>query len=628
MKLLKRIKKGLAMTLALTMLMGIQVTTMATDYDNHWAKSVIAEWSNYGVVEGYGEDNFKPNASMTRAEFATVLARVFGLKDAAKTNFTDVAQGAWYSEAIGKVVAAGMMQGSGTTFNPQAPITRQEAAVALVNAYNLSGEGTIDANFSDESQIAAWATQAVETLASYGYINGRTDGKFDPKGNITRAEVVKMLDGLTTGFINAAGTYTTDQNGNVVINTPGVVLKDMTITGNLYLAQGIGTGDVTLDGVTVEGQIFVAGGSTVTFNKATVKKPIQVTTEKEVKLVAKTNKVAAVVAENAHVTLTGVFSEIVMPGNAELKLVGATVDKVTALPTGETDAKAKLAVDSTSTVKEVVLESVTQITGAGKIETLVVKSNGSSSSIKPGKVVNDGKFEVTLPSSTGGGGGGGGGTPTTPEEAKYIQVESMTLNGTHDVKGITVGDKEITVDLDTVLASLPDSITEGSVKFKNLAQGETVTVRATFSNPKNTNKDIVLEKTVKVGANGTITYNIEDKKEVIKANLEQLIAKINNYQDTNAYKHLQTVCEALGLELNSDYLQDGNIDTATLKAKINQAREIYNNPTSQELADAIDYLTKVCAENGITLTGDSITGKVTVETAKFGAQEYTVTLNF
>ena len=132
-------KKHAALVLAVAMVLGMQVTTMASDYSEHWAKDVITEWTNYGVTAGYEDGTFKPNNSMTRAEFATVLTNVFGLtsKDAAQT-FTDVKEGAWYQEAVTLASSAGIMNGAGGKFNPNTKITRQEAAVALVNASTCS----------------------------------------------------------------------------------------------------------------------------------------------------------------------------------------------------------------------------------------------------------------------------------------------------------------------------------------------------------------------------------------------------------------------------------------------------------------------------------------------------------
>lgn len=76
----------------------------------------------------------------------------------------------------------------------------------------------------------------------------------------TRAKALMSMDNLTGELINNVGTYTDDFSKNLIVNTKDVVLKDLTIKGNLYLAEGIGDGNVTLDNVKVQGQTFVQGG--------------------------------------------------------------------------------------------------------------------------------------------------------------------------------------------------------------------------------------------------------------------------------------------------------------------------------------------------------------------------------
>lgn len=261
MKLLNRMKKQVAVATIATLALSVPVATMANDYSSHWAKDVITEWNGYGVVKGYEDGSFKPNNNMTRAEFAVILSNVFGLETADKTvTFSDVKADAWYHAAISKVAATGMMQGADGKFNPSATITRQEAAVALVNAYHLAEKGTKTVKFTDAAEISAWAKEAVELMASHGYITGREDGKFDPKANITRAEVIKMIDNMTAVYINKPGTYTVEAKGNVIIACKGVILKDMNITGNVYLAQGVKVSDVTFTNVKVTGSIFNVKG--------------------------------------------------------------------------------------------------------------------------------------------------------------------------------------------------------------------------------------------------------------------------------------------------------------------------------------------------------------------------------
>lgn len=262
MKLLSKLKRHVAIGMSTVLVLGMPIVTRANDYSNHWAKDPIKQWTYYGVIAGYEDGSFKPNNHMTRAEFASVFSNVFKLEEISEAiEFNDVHPNAWYAQSIKRVASAGIMQGASGKFNPNAPITRQEVAVAMANAYGITAKGDKVVSFIDANNIASWAAAAVESLASYGYINGRENGKFDESAHITRAEVIQMLDNITALYINAAGTYTDDVDGNVVIASKGVILKDMVIKGNLYLAQGMTQADITLENVKIVGNVFDAKGN-------------------------------------------------------------------------------------------------------------------------------------------------------------------------------------------------------------------------------------------------------------------------------------------------------------------------------------------------------------------------------
>lgn len=242
-------------------LISIQATTIfAADYDKHWAKVEIERWQQIGILKGYPDGSFKPNQFVTRAELAHIASESFGLSDTwgAKT-YTDVQQTAWYAQDIAKISSMQLMNDQQNTFRPNDVATREEAAYLMANLYSLLDDATIDLDFKDKAQIADWAQPQVAALNKNGYITGKPGQLFAPQGKLTRAEVIKMLDNLTPNYIKESGTYTEAVTGNLVVKSKGVVLKNMTITGNLYLTQGIGTGNVILENVTVVGKIYIGG---------------------------------------------------------------------------------------------------------------------------------------------------------------------------------------------------------------------------------------------------------------------------------------------------------------------------------------------------------------------------------
>jgi len=100
-----------------------------------WAAAAIDKWSTKGIILGT-DGEFRPNDSITRAEFVTIINRVFGFVDKSEETFSDVPATAWYADAIAKAVAAGTVNGDGTgKFNPNNPITCQEAAVIFYRVF-------------------------------------------------------------------------------------------------------------------------------------------------------------------------------------------------------------------------------------------------------------------------------------------------------------------------------------------------------------------------------------------------------------------------------------------------------------------------------------------------------------
>lgn len=232
------------------------------DIQGHWAQASIQKWIDSGLISGYPDHTFRPGSDITRAEFASMINKIFGFSATSASAFADVPSSAWYANALAIAKEAGYYNGfPGNLAKPNEAITRQDAIVLLAKAFELANqEGASNLPFADKDQIKAYAADAVKALSSL--ISGYEDGTFRPNGHITRAELVSLIDKLVVSYYSAPGTYSGGQiNGNVVINSAGVVLNGAAIAGNLYLAPGIGAGDVTLNGVTVQGKVMILGGN-------------------------------------------------------------------------------------------------------------------------------------------------------------------------------------------------------------------------------------------------------------------------------------------------------------------------------------------------------------------------------
>lgn len=162
------------------------------DINNHWAKNEILDFIKKGYINGYNDNTFRPDNSVTRAEFVKMVNKVFGFKDTSDVRFSDVNKNHWAYNEISVAINAGYIDGyPDNTFKPDEFITREAAAKMISTIMNLKGDGVL--SFSDSSLISDWAKYHVDALTDHGILVGSTGNKFNPKNNMTRAEVVVML---------------------------------------------------------------------------------------------------------------------------------------------------------------------------------------------------------------------------------------------------------------------------------------------------------------------------------------------------------------------------------------------------------------------------------------------------
>jgi Bacterial surface proteins containing Ig-like domains len=160
--------------------------------NNAWYSEAIAYVYNKGMMNGTDAGKFEPDATTTRAMLVTMLFRLEGEPKAGAADFSDVVSGQWFSEAIAWAAASGVVNGyENGTFAPNAAITREQLAVILWR-YVGSPAASAELNFSDAATVSDWAQQAMQWAVSTGIING-DNGALRPAGNATRAEVAMML---------------------------------------------------------------------------------------------------------------------------------------------------------------------------------------------------------------------------------------------------------------------------------------------------------------------------------------------------------------------------------------------------------------------------------------------------
>ena len=230
--------------------------TMAfTDTTGHWAESAVNKWSQeYGVLQGYDDGSFRPDASITRGAFAGILDRFLQFQAAAPAGTFSDTKGSRWEDSILKLNAAGVYLGSEGKALPGDSITRQQAMTMVARAFQLGGADNA-LTYHDEAQIAGYARPYIAELTARGWITDTAEGSFRPTEPLTRAELVNLLNNMIQVLIQTSGSYSSNVEGSLLINAAGgAELSNMTVTGDLLIAPGV-TGAVTLDNVTVTGEI-------------------------------------------------------------------------------------------------------------------------------------------------------------------------------------------------------------------------------------------------------------------------------------------------------------------------------------------------------------------------------------
>ena len=151
---------------------------------------------HFAYIVGYGNGQVRPQNAITRAEVATIFFRLLTddvrEEHFTSTNkYTDVAAGAWYNNAVSTLSAMGIITGyPDGTFRPNAYITRAEFA-AIAARFDTDGDKTLAA-FSDIANH--WAKDEISVAYNNGWVDGYPDGTFGPQRNITRAETVTLVN--------------------------------------------------------------------------------------------------------------------------------------------------------------------------------------------------------------------------------------------------------------------------------------------------------------------------------------------------------------------------------------------------------------------------------------------------
>ena len=487
----KILSVAVSFALMLSMLPAQAVTAPADQLAGQWYEAAMTTAVERGIIGGDESGNLQPARNITRGEMAVMLDRIMDYQAKAGNKFGDLVGGVYYTDAILAANAAGILKGDDRgNVKPAAGITRQETAVMLARVMNIEGIDAPSGNFADQSSIAPWAVKAVNAMKAAGYM-GAQEVNFRPTDAITRAEVATVLGNIFTGYFNEAKTYSANVNGSAVVNAAGATLKNMKVSGDLIVAEGVAEGNLYLDGVTVGGRLLVRGGgvnSVYIRGASQVGNVIVSRQDGPVRVVVEGGaKVEVVVVDDGSdaVRLEGTLGSVVIEGTAAVEVAGTvgtvTVDAADAsLKVSGTVAKVATTGNATGAVIEAAaggkITAVeangagTQITGSGKVDSVTAKANDVSVATPGTKVeaapgtsgVTAGGKPVEGGSTSGGSstGGGGGYVPTPdPAVANVSTIETLTaaladvgkttINITGNIDGIenTIKlERQVTID--------------------------------------------------------------------------------------------------------------------------------------------------------------------------------------
>lgn len=371
---------------------------------------------SWGVIGGYPDGSLGVERALTRAEFAAMINRAYGYSEGGETPFQDVPESAWYADDIAIGYNSGYYTGvSPRRAQPDATLTREQALVMIGRNMRLEPVGGEVTEFADGRSFSAWSAPYARSAAQDGLIGGYQDGTFRPQNNITRGEMALMLQRALGTLINNPGTHTlNDVYGNVTVSSPGAVLADSTIAGNLYITGGLGLGDITLENVRVLGDIVIAGGGESQSGESVILRNVEADSltvdsmaGQYVSLAAEGNTLIpeTVLKTDTYIqdrTRPGegfqtISLESVSPaatfsfsGNLEtivnrtpLADVNIAMGTVANYVADEEGIGSTLNLDVNSTVKQLNLDTATPVTGVGAIDKLYVDAPGSEVEMLP-----------------------------------------------------------------------------------------------------------------------------------------------------------------------------------------------------------------------------------------------------
>ena len=170
--------------------------TVFADIDKSaWYHDAVDYVLNEGMMNGTGDGNFAPDAALSRAMLVQILYNIEG-RPAVETElaFSDVAEGAWYYDAVMWAAENGIVQGTGNgTFAPEREISREQMVTILYRYAGSPEVADLVLTFADAAEVSDWAKPTVAWAAENGIVQGVGGNRFAPAGSTTRAAAAQVM---------------------------------------------------------------------------------------------------------------------------------------------------------------------------------------------------------------------------------------------------------------------------------------------------------------------------------------------------------------------------------------------------------------------------------------------------
>ncbi|MEG2420298.1 MAG: S-layer homology domain-containing protein, partial [Oscillospiraceae bacterium] len=166
-----------------------------SDVEHHWAKDWVGTIAARGLMHGTAPETFSPDTPITRATMVTVLYRLEG-EPAVKTDagYADTPENAWYEKALAWATAEGLVEGYGNEeFRPHSCVTREQLAAMFYRYVGGHVKAVLPFPYEDREDISAWSADAVYWAGQKKLLEGYPDGTLRPGGCVTRGEAAAFL---------------------------------------------------------------------------------------------------------------------------------------------------------------------------------------------------------------------------------------------------------------------------------------------------------------------------------------------------------------------------------------------------------------------------------------------------